>query len=186
MDGLVGRRHVDLGAYMTTSDTPIVTLVAMGTVKIRVPISERDIGRIRSGIEAHIRVDAYPEEVFKGAVQRISPLIDPASRNGEVEISIANPDYRLKPGMFAKVALILEQRQNVVVIPRYALRVDAQGPAVFVVQDGKAHLRRVTTGLHDDTQVEIVDALSAGTEIVLAGHQGLKDQASVQVVQTKE
>jgi RND family efflux transporter MFP subunit len=186
MDGLVGRRHVDLGAYMTTSDTPIVTLVAMGTVKIRVPISERDIGRIRPGISARIRVDAYPEAVFEGTVRRLSPLIDPASRNGEVEISLANPDYRLKPGMFARVVLILEQRHNVVVIPRAALRVDAQGAAVFVVQDGTAHLRQVTTGLQDDTRVEIVDALLPGTEIVLAGHQGLKDQDRVQVVHTQE
>jgi membrane fusion protein (multidrug efflux system) len=171
---------------MTTTNTPIVTVVHMGTVKIRVPISERDIGRIRPGMPVHIRVDTYPEDVFKGTVRRISPLIDPASRNGEVEISIATPDYRLKPGMFAKVALILEERQNVVVIPRDALRVDAHGAAVFVVQDGTAHLRRVTTGLHTDTRVEIVDALSPGTEIVLAGHRGLKDQDRIQVVETKE
>jgi RND family efflux transporter MFP subunit len=151
-----------------------------------VPISERDIGRIRPGISAHIRVDAYPDAVFEGTVRRLSPLIDPASRNGEVEISLANPDYRLKPGMFARVVLILEQRHNVVVIPRAALRVDAQGAAVFVVQDGTAHLRQVTTGLQDDTRVEIVDALLPGTEIVLAGHQGLKDQDRVQVVHTQE
>jgi RND family efflux transporter MFP subunit len=131
-------------------------------------------------------VDAYAEEVFKGTVRRISPLIDPASRNGEVEIGIANPDHRLKPGTFAKVTLILEQRHNVVVIPRDALRVDTQGAAVFVVQDGIAHLRRVITGLQTDTRVEIIDALPPGTEIVLAGHQGLKDQDHVQVVEAKE
>jgi multidrug efflux pump subunit AcrA (membrane-fusion protein) len=186
MDGIVGRRYMEPGAYVTTSETPIVTVVAMETVKIRVPISERDIGRIRPGISAHIRVDAYPDAVFEGTVRRLSPLIDPASRNGEVEISLANPDYRLKPGMFARVVLILEQRHNVVVIPRAALRVDAQGAAVFVVQDGTAHLRQVTTGLQDDTRVEIVDALLPGTEIVLAGHQGLKDQDRVQVVHTQE
>jgi multidrug efflux pump subunit AcrA (membrane-fusion protein) len=186
MDGIVGRRHVDPGAYLTNTNTPIVTIVAMDAVKIRVPISERDIGRIQPGIRADIRVDAYPEEVFEGTVRRLSPLIDPASRNGEVEISIANPDHRLKPGMFAKVALILEQRHDVVVIPRDALRVGAQGTAVFVVQDGVAQLRQVTTGLQDDTRVEIVEALRPGTEIVLAGHQGLKDQDPVQVVATKE
>lgn len=186
MDGIVGHRYVDPGAYVTTSKTPIVTVVAMDTVKIRVPISERDIGRMRPGISARIRVDAYPDEVFEGTVRRLSPLIDPASRNGEVEISLANPDYRLKPGMFAKVALILEQRHNVVVIPREALRVGAQGGMVFVVQDGTARLRQVTIGLQDDTQVEIVDALPPGTEIVLAGHQGLKDQDRVQVMHTQE
>jgi multidrug efflux pump subunit AcrA (membrane-fusion protein) len=185
MDGVVGRRHVDPGAYITTTNTPIVTIVAMDTLKIRMPVSERDIGSIRPELHAQIRVDAYGEDVFTGKVQRVSPLIDPTSRSGEVEISIANPDHRLKPGMFAKVALILEQRQEVVVIPRDALRLDAQGAAVFVVQDGVAHLRRVATGLQTDTEVEILDALAPGTEIVLAGHHGLKDQAPVQIVQAR-
>ena len=186
MDGVVGRRHVDPGAYVTTSQTPIVTLVAMDTVKIRVPISERDFGRVRPGLNAHIRVDAYPAEVFEGSVLRLSPIIDAASRSGEVEISIANPDYRLKPGMFAKVALLMEQRQEVVVIPRDALHMNQQGAAVFVVQDGKAHRQEVVTGLQTDTQVEVLNGLGPGIEIVLAGHDGLKDQALVQVVPIKE
>jgi multidrug efflux pump subunit AcrA (membrane-fusion protein) len=186
MDALVGRRYVDPGAYVTTTKTPIVTLVAMDTVKIRVPISERDFGRVRPGLSAQIRVDAYPGEVFEGTVRRLSPIIDVASRNGEAEISIANPDHRLKPGMFAKVALLLEQRQGVVVIPRDTLRVNPQGAAVFVVQDGKAHRQEVVTGLQTDTQVEVLNGLGPGTEIVLAGLDGLKDQAPVRVVPTKE
>lgn len=186
MDGLVGRRYADPGAYVTATKTPIVTLVAMDTVKIRVPISERDFGRVRPGLTAHIRVDAYPGEVFEGTVKRLSPIINAASRSGEAEISIVNPDYRLKPGMFAKVALLLEQRQEVVVIPRDALQVNRKGAAVFVVQDGKAHRQEVVTGLQTDTQVEVLNGLGPGTEIVLAGNDGLKDQALVRVVPTKE
>jgi HlyD family secretion protein len=82
MDGIVGRRCVDRGAYVTTSGTPIVTIVDIDTVKVRVPISERDIGKIRSGLTAHLRVDAYPDAVFPGTVQHISPLVDPASGAG--------------------------------------------------------------------------------------------------------
>jgi membrane fusion protein (multidrug efflux system) len=186
MDGLVGRRYADPGAYVTATKTPIVTLVAMDTVKIRVPISERDFGRVRPGLTAHIRVDAYPGEVFEGTVKRLSPIINAASRSGEAEISIVNPDYRLKPGMFAKVALLMEQRQEVVVIPRDALQVNRKGAAVFVVQDGKAHRQEVVTGLQTDTQVEVLNGLGPGTEIVLAGNDGLKDQALVRVVPTKE
>lgn len=186
MDGLVGRRYVDPGAYVTTSQTPIVTLVAMDTVKIRVPVSERDISRVQPGINAHIRVDAYPGEVFEGTVRHVSPIIDAASRSGEAEINIANPQHRLKPGMFAKVALLLEQRQEVVVIPRDALQVDRKGAAVFVVQDGKAHRQQVVTGLQTDTQVEVLNGLGPGTEVVMAGNDGLKDQDPVRVVPTKE
>jgi multidrug efflux pump subunit AcrA (membrane-fusion protein) len=183
MDGVISHRHVDPGAYMTNTNSPIVTIVAMQTVKIRVPISERDLGKVRPGLRASIRVDTYPGEVFNGTVQRISPTIDPTSRSGEVEISIANPDYRLKPGMFANVTLLLEQRQDVVVVPRDVVRRDGDNAAVFVVQDSVAHLRPVTTGLQNDTQVEILAGLTPGTDIVLVGHQGLKDKHPVKIIE---
>ena len=184
--GIVSHRHVDPGAHIA-NNTAIATMVDMETVKISAPISERDIGSIRPGLSARIHVDAYPQDTFTGTVQRVSPTIDPASRSGEVEIVVANADYRLKPGMFAKVTLILQQKHEVMVIPRAALRTSEKGASVFVVQDGKAHLRQVTMGLQNDTEVEILDnALTPGTDIVLAGHHGLKDQALVKVVQTKE
>ena len=109
---------------MTTSDTPVVTIEAMQTVKIEVPISERDIVAVRPGHRALIEVDAYAGEPFPGTVRRLGPTVDPSSRSGEVEIGLANPDYRLKPGMFAKVTLILAEREDVVIVPRDALRRD--------------------------------------------------------------
>jgi multidrug efflux pump subunit AcrA (membrane-fusion protein) len=183
MEGIVSHRYVDPGAYMTTTKMPIVTLVAMETLKVRVPISERDIGQIRPGLKTRLQVDAYPDETFTGSVRRLSPTIDPASRSGEVEISLANADLRLKPGMFAKVTLILDQRQDVVVIPRDALVQGKNGRAVFVVRDGVAHLQPVTTGLESDTMVEIRTGLEPATEIVLSGQHNLKDKAAIQVVE---
>jgi hypothetical protein len=73
-----------------------------------------------------------------------------------------------------------------VVIPRDALQVNPKGAVVFVVQDGKAHRQQVVTGLQTDTQVEVLNGLGPGTEIVLAGNDGLKDQDPVRVVPTKE
>jgi multidrug efflux pump subunit AcrA (membrane-fusion protein) len=183
--GIISHRYVDPGTYITAR-TSLVTIVDMDTVKIKVPISERDMVKVRPGLSARIRVDAYPNEVFEGTVQRLSPTIDPTSRNGEVEIVVANPDYRLRPGMFANVTLILEQRHNVLLVPRQALQLRGKEAAVFVVQDGKAYLRRVTIGLQNNTHVEIIDALPAGTTIVLAGHHQLKDQAPINIVQSRE
>ena len=182
--GIVSHRHVDLGAYITDR-TSLVTIVDMKTVKIKVPISERDVGRMQPGLHVQIRVDAYPQAVFEGTVRRISPTIDPASRSGEVEIVATNPDARLKPGMFAKVTLILEERRDVLLVPRQALLIQRGETAVFVVQDGKAHRRRITTGLQNATQVEIFD-LMPGTTIVLAGHHKLKDQTAVKIIQPKD
>jgi HlyD family secretion protein len=182
--GIVSHRHVDSGAYITDR-TALVTIVDMATVKIKIPISERDLGRLQPGIPVQIRVDAYPQTVFKGTVQRISPTVDPSSRSGEVEIVTANADARLKPGMFAKVTLILDERRDTLLLPRQALSTQDAETVVFVVEDGKAHRRRLRTGLQDRTQVEIFD-LPVGTTVVLAGHQNLKDNAPVKIVKPRE
>ncbi|MCZ6875166.1 MAG: efflux RND transporter periplasmic adaptor subunit [bacterium] len=181
--GIVSHRHVDPGTYITDRTT-LVTIVDMTTVKIKIPISERDLGHIQPGLSAQIRVDAYPQTVFKGIVRRISPTVDPRSRSGEVEIVSPNTDARLKPGMFAKVTLILEERHDVLLVPLQALSVQGKETAVFVVQDGKAHRRPVSTGLQNRLQVEIFD-IPAGATIVLAGHQKLKDKASVKIVKPR-
>ena len=185
MDGIVSHRHVDSGAYVTTTEPPVVTIEAMQTVKIEVPISERDIVAVRPGHRALIEVDAYADEPFPGTVRRLGPTVDPSSRSGEVEIGLANPDYRLKPGMFAKVTLVLAEREDVVIVPRDALRPDASETTVFVVRDGTAHRQPVSTGLMNDTLVEIGDGVAEGDEVVLSGHNSLQDQAPVNVVQSQ-
>ena len=184
MDGIVSHRHVDSGAYVTTTDPPVVTIEAMQTVKIEVPISERDIVAVRPGHRALIEVDAYADEPFPGTVRRLGPTVDPSSRSGEVEIGLANPDYRLKPGMFAKVTLVLAEREDVVIVPRDALRPDGSETTVFVVRDGTAYQQPVSTGLMNDTLVEIRDGVAEGDEVVLSGHNSLQDQAPVNVVQS--
>ncbi|MCY4513941.1 MAG: efflux RND transporter periplasmic adaptor subunit [Candidatus Tectomicrobia bacterium] len=185
MDGVVSHRHVDRGAYVKTTETPVVTIQAMRTVKIEAPISERDIVAVRPGHRALIRVDAYADELFSGTVRRLAPTVDPSSRSGEVEITLANPDFRLKPGMFAKVTLLLAERENVVLVPRDALRPDGAETTVFVVRDGIAHRQPVSTGLMNDTLAEIREGLAEGDEVVLSGHNSLRDQVPVNVVQSQ-
>ena len=185
MDGIVSHRHVDRGAYVKTTDTPIVTIEAMQTVRIEAPISERDIVAVRPGHKALIEVDAYADEPFPGTVRRLAPTVDPSSRSGEVEIALPNPDYRLKPGMFAKITLLLAEREGVVLVPRDALRPDGVETMVFVVRDGTAHRQPVSTGLMNDTLAEIREGLAEGDEVVLSGHNSLRDQAPVNVVQSQ-
>jgi len=185
MTGIISHRYVDLGAYITDT-TIIATLVDMQTVELEVPIGERDIGRIQPGLHAQVRVDTYPDDVFFGTVTRLSPTIDLANRSANVEIAIDNADLRLKPGMFAKMTLILRQRDDTLLVPRQAVHFQDDQATLFVVQEGKAHRRQVTTGLQNDRQIEILDHLEAGATIVIAGHNQLKDQASVVVIEQKD
>lgn len=182
MTGIISHRHVDPGAYIT-DNTVMATLVNMQTVKIKVPIGERDIGHIRPGLDAQIQVDTYPDDIFPGTVARLSPTLDPTNRSADVEIVIDNADLRLKPGMFAKVDLILRQRDDALLVPRQAVQSQGEVNSVFVVKQGKAYRHEVTLGLQNGSQVEIFGSLDAGTTIVLAGHHQLKDEASIIVVE---
>ncbi len=182
MTGIISHRHVDPGAYIT-DNTVMATLVNMQTVKIKVPISERDIGSIRPGLKAQIRVDTYADDVFPGVVARLSPTIDLTNRSADIDIVIDNADLRLKPGMFAKVNLILRQRDNTLLVPRQAIRSQGEVATVFVIKEGVAHRHEVTTGLQNGSQIEILGQLDAGMTIVVAGHNQLKDNAPVIVVE---
>ena len=182
--GIVSHRHVDPGTYITDRTT-LVTIVDMTTVKIKIPISERDLGHLHPGLKVQIRVDAYPQAVFEGTVQRVSPTVDPNSRSGEVEVVTDNADARLKPGMFAKVTLILDERHDTLLLPRQALSTQNTETVVFVVQDGTAHRQPLRTGLQNSTHVEVFD-IPVGATVVLAGHQKLKDKAPVIIVKPKK
>ena len=99
-----------------------------------VNVVEKDIRLVTVGDSGDVDVDAYPGEKFRGRIARVAPVLDPATRTATMEIEIANNDKRLKPGMYARVSLTVEERKDTLVAPKSAVdrlreqarRVDAQ------------------------------------------------------------
>ncbi|CAD7776367.1 MAG: Barrel-sandwich domain of CusB or HlyD membrane-fusion [Candidatus Methanoperedenaceae archaeon GB37] len=106
ISGVITARYVDEGAMMDIKK-PIVRITDDSIVKVNVAINEKDLPYVKIGQIAYIKVDAYPDKVFKGEVKVINPRIDPATRTALIEIHIQNPKRLLKAGMFAHVNLIL-------------------------------------------------------------------------------
>lgn len=179
--GLVSKRYVDEGEFITLS-TPMFRLVAMDTVKLMVDVVERDIPSIEIGATTWLWLDAYPGETFTGKVAKISPVVDPDTRTAEVEIRVANPDYRLKPGMYARVEIVIDWRENALLVPKDALLPGQNSPTIYVHKDGRAHLRSIDTGLEERGLVEVLSNLEPGEEVVVAGQTKLRDNAPVRVV----
>ena len=101
----------------------------------------------------------------------------------EVEILVPNPDHRLKPGMFARVRLVVAEHEDVAVIPDYALvQAEGQAPHVFVVNDRRARQRSVALGLTEGSVVEVVEGLQPGDLVVTRGQHLLKDDMQVEAV----
>jgi len=127
-------------------------------------------------------VDAYREEIFKGTVTCISPTVDPESRTADVEIQVDNRDYRLKPGMFARVNLVVQRREQVLLLSKDSLLRKSGPTKVFVHNNGTASLREVSLGLEGEQFVEVLRGLQEGEEVIIAGQYELRDGMPVKVI----
>ena len=183
-EGVVGLRMVSPGAYVKAGQD-IARLEGIGTLKLDFRVPELFLGRIRPRQEAIVRLDAFANERFGGEIYAIEPAVDEQTRTVLLRARVPNPDTRLKPGMFARVTLVLETRENAVVVPEQALVPMGADRFVYRVADGKAALTRVELGLRRTGEVEIRNGLAAGETIVLDGQLRLRDGTPVTVLADK-
>jgi membrane fusion protein (multidrug efflux system) len=179
--GVVGIRNVSVGDYVKEGQE-LINLEDINTLKIDFRLPESYLGQLKPGQSVEISTDALPGQRFEAVLDAINPLVDTNGRAISCRAHLSNADAKLRPGMFVRVRLILEKRSNVLLIPEQALIPDAKAPYVFRVSDGKAVRAVVKPGLRRNAQVEIVEGLSVGDEIVTAGQLKLRDGAPVKAI----
>lgn len=183
-DGVVGLRQASPGAYVKAGQD-IARLEGIGTLKADFRVPELYLRKIRVNQAMQVSVDAFPGEAFRGAIYAIEPAVDEQTRTVLLRARIPNPGVRLKPGMFARVNLVLDTRENALLVPEQALVPRGAERYVFRIVDGKAALTRVEIGLRRPGEVEIVKGLTAGEKIVVDGQLRLQDGAPVAVLEEK-
>ncbi len=162
-----------LGAVVDPS-TQLMTLLDSATLCIDADIYEKDIARIKKDQEVHISVPAYPGETFHGKIHYIGDVVHPETRTITVRTTVENQDYRLKPGMFADIRILLHQTENAMVIPKEAVLDDGDRKMVFVREDDHYVYRPVITGTAFNGSIEITAGLKIGDTVVLEGNYQLK------------
>jgi membrane fusion protein, multidrug efflux system len=177
-DGTLGPRLVSPGQYVNAG-THLATLVDDSRVKVTFRIPERQLASVRHGQQGRLRLAAYSDRVFVGQVDLISPEVDQSTRTVEVRLLAENGERLLKPGMFARVELVVGSRQHAVVIPEGALIPSLDRFSVYVVEDGVAKLRSVQMGVRMPGRVEVREGLSADDLVVVSGTQKLVDGTRV-------
>ncbi|MFZ2602811.1 MAG: efflux RND transporter periplasmic adaptor subunit, partial [Candidatus Omnitrophota bacterium] len=182
--GIIGRVYVDIGENVTTQ-TPIALVVDMQRVEIDLDIPEKYYAKISLGQIAKIKVDAYPEEEFKGEVTKISPVVDLSTRSTPIEIVVDNPEKKLCSGMFAKVNLVIAEHKNVPVVLKEAIMGKEPDLYVYLVENGKAILRKITLGIHQGQVYEVESGLKDGDSVVIMGQQKLYEGAQVRAEEEK-
>jgi membrane fusion protein (multidrug efflux system) len=177
-EGVAGLRQVSPGAYARAGQD-VARLEGIGTLKLDFRVPETYLRQIRSGQSLTVTVDAYAGESFSGAIYAIEPSVDEATRTVLLRARLPNPGVRLKPGMFARVSLVLAQRENALLVPEQAIVPRGDGQFVFRVVEGRARLTKVETGLRRPGEVEVTSGLEAGQTIVADGQLKLQDGAAV-------
>jgi len=184
--GVISKKYVDEG-NMVGPSTPLVKIVQIETLKVLGGVSERYLPQLTAGkTPVRIKTDAYPKDEFEGTVYRVGVAVDAVTRTGEVEIRVPNPGVKLKPGMFARMTILVNQKKNVAVVPDSALIREGDEVYVCVVNGNKAHRCRVKLGLSQGQFHEVLEGVSAGDTVVTHGQTQLKDGQIVEVVQGAE
>ncbi|MDY6842887.1 MAG: efflux RND transporter periplasmic adaptor subunit [Thermodesulfobacteriota bacterium] len=183
LSGLVVGKFVNEGEFITTMPpNPLVWIMNIDKVKIEVYIPEVHLPEVRIGDSVEIKVDAYPTELFHGKISTINPMIDPMNRTFKVKILISNKDYRLKSGMFARVKILPNIQQNAIVVPIRAVTEREKSQVAFVVENKRATMKVVQTGINDNTYIQILEGLQEGEIVIVEGHYGIEDGANVKII----
>jgi RND family efflux transporter MFP subunit len=145
-------------------------------------LPEKELYKVHKKQKASLNLTAFDGDDIIAFVERISPVIDSKTGTFKVTLRVPNPNNLLKSGMFAQVKLNYDTKQDVVLLPRKALLAIDDSINVFVVKDGIASKKAVTLGYQEGEVVEILRGLSGTEQVVITGHQNLRDQAPVEIV----
>ena len=183
-EGVTGLRQVSPGAYVKAGQD-VARLEGIGTLKLDFRVPELYLGKIKAGQEVQVRMDAFATETFRGEIYAIEPAVDEQTRTVLLRARVPNPGARLKPGMFARVVLVLEVRENALILPEQALVPQGKDRFVYRLADGKAQMTKVELGLRRPGEVEVLKGLAAGDTIIVDGQLRLRDGAPVTVLSEK-
>ena len=195
--GVISMKNYELGD-MAAPQMPFFEVVDMNPVKVSINVIERYLGLVIPGLDAIVTVNSYPGETFTGKVSIVNPTLDAMTRTASAEIILENTDLKLKPGMFANVEIITEEKIDVPVIPDYAIIektvLDYSGGSistgkvkiekfVYTVQDSIAVKKQIETGLEHKNLVEVLSGIEQGDILVTQGQHILLDSSLVNIIQ---
>ncbi|MGC7837194.1 efflux RND transporter periplasmic adaptor subunit [Pseudomonas wayambapalatensis] len=189
--GTIGIRQVDVGDYLA-SGTVIATLQDLSSLYVDFNVPEQALPQLSLDQQVLVQVAAFPGQTFPARLSAINPKVEESTRNLLLRATLANPDGKLLPGMFASLLVLLPDPQLQVVVPESAITYTLYGNSVYVVgekkaDDGQAHLvaeqRTVQTGERRDGVVVVRKGLQAGEQVVTAGQLKLSPGAAIRISQ---
>ena len=186
IEGVVTARNYDQGD-MYTMGSPLFVVEKIRPVKIVVGVSEELYTKINKGMKVDVNLDVYPGETFQGVVKIKYPSVDPATRTFQVEVTIPNSNYKVRPGMFARVTFSYGKESNVVVPDQAIVKQQGSGDRyVYVVDaENKVQFKKVELGRRLDNVYELKGGLASGETVIVTGQSRVVNGQEVEII-TKE
>jgi cobalt-zinc-cadmium efflux system membrane fusion protein len=173
--GEVIERNATIGEVIDPN-TKLFTVADLSTVWVRADFPEQQAGQLKTGLTLEVRVSAYPDTMFQGAITYVGAVIDPTTRTVTARAEVANPDGQLRPEMFAEVSLVSDE-QSVLSVLRAAVQQVGSRTVVFVVRGPRRfESREVTFGPASSEYIQVVTGLIAGDDVVTEGSYALKSE----------
>lgn len=178
ISGVVTARNYDPGDM--TGALPILTVARVQPVKIVINVSEKELSKVHKGMPATVTFDTYGDEQFHGTVTMVAPTVNTDSRTFAAEVTVANNDDRILPGMFGRVSLNLGTESHVVVPDKAVVKQPGSGNHyVYVYSDGKVSYNKVELGRRIGDSYELISGVESGSDVVTAGQSRLADGIEV-------
>lgn len=160
----------------------VITIGDLSKLQIRAYIPERYFSLLKSGLQAEVRVESYPDTVFNAHVDRVSPVVDESSRTVEVIIAFKEADRRITAGMYSKIKLYLKDYEDSLCVPEKAVVLRNGKKTVFTAKNGKAFASEVVTGITVDSEVQVLSGLTEEDFIITEGLDSLQDGTEIRQI----
>jgi membrane fusion protein (multidrug efflux system) len=178
IDGVVAEKVGRIGNTVSAGQV-VVRISNSGSLLAYLHVPQRDLFQFNAGQTAELSLDALPGETHEARILRINPRVDSETGTVKVTLGVDNLNGNLRPGMFARAKIVYDVHNDAILIPREAVVAEDAQPAVFVVEDGVARLRTVTTGLASGANVEVTSGLEGSEKVVVIGQGSLRDGTPV-------
>jgi membrane fusion protein (multidrug efflux system) len=187
--GMLGIRKVNLGQYLAAGD-PVVPLQSLNPIYVNVGLPQQSVGQVRVGRNLRVSSEDLAGQVFSGRVTAIDSVVNEATRNVQVQATLANPEGKLRPGMFVQVEVVLGAGRPVIALPASAISYAPYGDSVFIITDLKDQNGQTYRGVRQQfvklegsrgDQVAVVSGVNPGDEVVTSGVFKLRNGAAVEV-----
>jgi RND family efflux transporter MFP subunit len=183
-DGVITQRNVDIGTLVqadTTTGTFMFTIMQSNVIRTQVFVPQDQAFGLSPGVDAVVHVPEIPDRTFSGKVTRIADALQPGTRTLLTEIDIPNPDGVLTPGIYCTIELQIPRKTPSLSVPADAIIFNRDGLQVAVVENGLAHMRKISVARDLGTEVEARDGVKPGDQVILNPSVDLVEGSKVQV-----